>query len=381
MKPIKKHVVTLAALALTANAQAYCPLYQTEIVLPMFGNATLAMNAEIVAMDTALSGLLKLQNEQLLGAIKVVTKQKSISAHQAADTERKSQQQLAEAVNIINSQDQIMKARIEYGSEFGQGYNACLISEERNELANATGSIDKEVAEAVRSIVGGAGKYVKDYTVGKDSILQDIKANYCTEDMVKSGLCENVGKYAGMATNAAIFFADDKENAVSKSSARTMFINTIVGTPDAIVTKSAAKSAASQDYILAKTQKDALMSPALAALQYLSASNSPARSSETAPSASSMSLYKNQVNRYFGGSEENKKWNAVLAAQVERGLLVEQLKMKALDLSLSAQQYKQYELMESQLAALVAIEVKRSSGKTAKDSAGNALSEKIRGQE
>ena len=151
--------------------------------------------------------------------------------------------------------------------------------------------------------------------------------------------------------------------------------------PNAIVTKSAAKSAASQDYILAKTQKDALMSPALAALQYLSASNSPAGSSETAPSASSMSLYKNQVNRYFGGSEENKKWNAVLAAQVERGLLVEQLKMKALDLSLSAQQYKQYELMESQLAALVAIEVKRSSGKTAKDSAGNALSEKIRGQE
>ena len=61
--------------------------------------------------------------------------------------------------------------------------------------------------------------------------------------------------------------------------------------------------------------------------------------------------------------------------------MVEQLKMKALDLSLSAQQYKQYELMESQLAALVAIEVKRSSGKTAKDSAGNALSEKIRGQE
>ena len=379
---MKKNKLAGAVFTLLVSAQAnaaYCPMYLNETVQPMFINATLAMNAEIVAMDTALSTLLKYQNEQLLSGLKVVTKQKSISSHQAADTERKAQSQLAEAINIINSQNQIAKARLDYGPEFGQGYNACLIAEERNQLADATGSMESEVAGAIKLLYGGPGKYAKDYTEGKAAILQDYKDGFCTQDQVNSGLCESVGKYAGKATDASIFFADDKENKVTYGGARTMFINTVVGPPDAIVTKSAAKSTSSQDYLQAKTQKDALMSPAIATLQYLSAAHSPAGNAAVAPSASPVTLYKNQVNRYFGGSKENEKWNAALASQVERGLLVEQLKMKALDLSLSAQQYKQYELMESQLAALVALEVNKGVGSNSKQAAGEALKNRITG--
>ena len=93
---MKKNKLAGAVFTLLVSAQAnaaYCPMYLNETVQPMFINATLAMNAEIVAMDTALSTLLKYQNEQLLSGLKVVTKQKSISSHQAADTERKAQSQ------------------------------------------------------------------------------------------------------------------------------------------------------------------------------------------------------------------------------------------------------------------------------------------------
>jgi len=50
----------------------------------------------------------------------------------------------------------------------------------------------------------------------------------------------------------------------------------------------------------------------------------------------------------------------VMSAQNERGALVELLKVKALDLAIQEKQYRQYERMEAQLAALVALEVQSS---------------------
>ena len=55
---MKKNKLAGAVFTLLVSAQAnaaYCPMYLNETVQPMFINATLAMNAEIVAMDTALS--------------------------------------------------------------------------------------------------------------------------------------------------------------------------------------------------------------------------------------------------------------------------------------------------------------------------------------
>ena len=60
-------------------------------------------------------------------------------------------------------------------------------------------------------------------------------------------------------------------------------------------------------------------------------------------------------------------------------MLVEQLKMKALNLSIATQKYKQYEMMESQLAALVALEVQKGAGQSAKSAANQALNNKITG--
>ena len=72
-----------------------------------------------------------------------------------------------------------------------------------------------------------------------------------------------------------------------------------------------------------------------------------------------MVLYRNQIKRYFDDSEENLKWNKVLTVQIPRSLLIEQIKIKALILSLQAKQYKEYEIMEGQIAALLAKEIRK----------------------
>ena len=376
---MKKSLFPLVLVALTGNVfAAYCPLYSTEVVQPMFTNSTLAMNSAILSMDATLSGQLKYNSEQVLSALQILTKQKAISAHQATDTDRKAAQTYTEAINTINTQNKIAEVVRDYSPQLGQGYNACLIAEERNELATQQGAMEAEVGDQVRFVLGGPGKYVSDYAAGKDQILEDYKSNFCSQAQVDSGLCEKVGKYAGL--DASIFFKPDDGSSGNLRVLRSSFINTAVGTPDAIVTKDDAKSSAAQQYLLAKTQTDALMSPAINALQNLSANYSTADTDHTGASKSSvMGQYKIQVNRYFGGTEENEKWTKTLTAQAERGLLVEQLKMKALNLSIATQKYKQYEMMESQLAALVALEVQKGAGQSAKSAANQALSNKITG--
>ena len=87
---MKKSLFPLVLVALTGNVfAAYCPLYSTEVVQPMFTNSTLAMNSAILSMDATLSGQLKYNSEQVLSALQILTKQKAISAHQATDTDSK----------------------------------------------------------------------------------------------------------------------------------------------------------------------------------------------------------------------------------------------------------------------------------------------------
>jgi hypothetical protein len=67
--------------------------------------------------------------------------------------------------------------------------------------------------------------------------------------------------------------------------------------------------------------------------------------------------FKQEVRRYAGDSESYDEWSKVLVFQNERGLMVETLKIAALELALQEREYRQYERMEALLAALVAQEV------------------------
>ena len=69
----------------------------------------------------------------------------------------------------------------------------------------------------------------------------------------------------------------------------------------------------------------------------------------------------------------------MLTAQTERGLLVEQLKMKALAVSIQAKQYREYEVMEAQIAALTAQEIAKNQVAVRPSNADRARADYISG--
>lgn len=343
---------------LSLNAFAYCPpQYENTWVLPMFENSTLVMNSALATVDAQLTALMKFNNERVLSALSVLTKQKAIGGNIVADTERKATQQVANGLKVLSAFKQIRDARLEYGPEFGQGYNPCKISRERTELTVQGGDASNRVNELVKKVSAAPGKYASDLSNSKQQLLRDI-SNYCTQSHVESGLCTAVGKNPGLALNASIMFTSDGVGS-EYDLARTTFVNTVVGLPDAAVPKNQASSPAAQSYALLKQEKDALISPAITALANLQSNYSSISHGSEHNNRPIMAQYSQQVTRYFGDSEENLKWNKVLTAQTSRGLLIEQVKMKALTLSLQAKQYREYEIMESQIAALLAQEIRK----------------------
>ena len=139
--------------------------------------------------------------------------------------------------------------------------------------------------------------------------------------------------------------------------AKVGFVNNIAGLPDGPVPASAGKSSAAEDYALSKARKDALVSPALSSLKAIQLDYSGVEGKETGSDLPLAVHFRNEVKRYSGNTAEYDSWARVMAAQNERGALVELLKIKALDLAIQEKQYRQYESMEAQLASLVSLEV------------------------
>lgn len=359
-------------------AAAYCPpQYQETWVMPMFANSTLVMNSALATVDAQLSALLQFNNQRVLSALSVLTKQKALSGNSIAENERKTAQQVANGLKTLSTFKQVTQAKLDYGPEFGQGYNPCLVAEERSQISFMNNEAQTEARQMVRAVYAGPGKYSTDISASKQQLLQDI-GQYCTKDYAESGLCRAVSKNPGLALNAAVLFSNEDTNG-QYTHARNTFINTIVGVPDPAVPKSQAQTPAARDYVLAKQQKDALISPALAALANVQAQHSYVSQGNHAYGKPVMTQYEEQVKRYFGDSEENTRWNQVLTAQTERGLLVEQLKMKALAVSIQAKQYKEYEVMEAQIAALTAQEIAKNQAATSKLNADRARADYISG--
>ena len=354
----KKIILGIVIITTSTIAWAYCPpQYQEQWVSPSFLAATQSVKAAMTAVDVELSALLKTNNERLVSAIAVMTKQKALSANQTSDSIKNASQQTAEGLNILAQVKRVKEARLQYGGEFGQGFSPCVVSEKRYTTYIQSSQNDQILRETINNEVYAApGKYSETAVKAKQQLLEDHQ-NYCTQSQVDSGLCKSVGKKPGMDLNAATLFTlSDSDGDTYK--AKVAFVNNIVGAADPMIPKSQAKTPAAQNYVLMKSQNDALISPAITTLKSIQLDFSGANSVEGGKGTPVAKQFQDEVKRYAGNSPEHTQWSKVLSAQTERGLLVEQLKMKALDLSLSGKKYREYERMEAQLASLVALRLK-----------------------
>jgi hypothetical protein len=247
-------------------AYAYCPpQYQENTVAPAFKAAITSIKGAIAGMDASLSSILLTQSQRLTSSIAVLTKQKALSANQIAEATLNSNKMLAEGLNSISTAERIKKARFDYGGEFGQGYNPCKVMAGRNLIASRNADLSSELTKRVRTeVISGSGKYAS-VVDAQNSFISTHKA-YCTADEVASGMCETEGEMPGADTTVSTLFTPAMEG-TKEYQAKNAFINNVAGMPDQPIPLASAKSADAQSYILEKNRRDALVSPALAALK------------------------------------------------------------------------------------------------------------------
>lgn len=362
----RRRVTMATAIALTSGlafAQFCPPQYQENFVQPMFLSATGAIEAEISSIDATLSAELELYSQRINSAVAVLAKQKALVANQTADANRTAAQTTATALNALSQAQRVKEARFEYGAEFGQGYQPCAIYAGRNLMANRDAEMAEERRVRIMSeLVAAPGRY-SDPVQAEQNLAQEHRQYFCTSDQVKSGMCESVGPMAGASVAAATLFQPVME-ADSLYRAKVAFGNNLTGPPDAPVPAAAAGSPAGVAYALAKAQKDSLESPALASVKEIQLEYTGVDAAHGGSDIPMAVRLEREVQRYLGNTADYDSWTKAMAGQNTRGLMVELLKEKALDLVLLERQYRQYERMEANLATLVAGQLRNDSQRT-----------------
>jgi len=355
-------------LSSTWTYAAYCPpQYQESWVAPYFQNATQVLNQAISAVDKALSAQLEMNSERLTQAIAVLTKQKALVANQIADSSRTASQQVATSLNVLAQTERVKQARFDYGGEFGQGYSPCKVYATRQVIAGRDADMASErLARVMSEVIAAPGRYF-DPIQGQRELIEANK-DFCTQDQVDSGLCESLGEIPGASLAVSTLFEPAMEGE-KLYDAKVAFVNNMVGVPDGPVPAVAGSTPATAAYSLSKARKDALISPAITSLKEIQLDHSGVTGTETGEDIPLAVHFRNEVKRYAGDSAEYDAWARVMSAQNERGALVELLKVKALDLAIQEKQYRQYERMEAQLAALVALELQSSGTQNRTDAA------------
>ena len=367
----RRVVVGFTGLSVAVSAYAWCPpQYQEAWVYPAFAWSASTITGTITALDLALSAQLWFQSERLISAVAILTKQKAVAANQISDGLRNTNQNIAVSLNALAQAERVKKARFEYGGDFGQGYSPCYVFQGRLGISRAESDLNGMTAAALRTEVQAApGRFANPVNAQKE-MLEQHNALFCTKDQADSGLCSAPGSLAGASLNVATLFKPTAgEEDLTK--AKVAFINNMAGLPDGEVPQGGSGSEVAASYQQAKIQKDAVRSSALASLKQIQLETTSGQDGEHSHGDLPLSKqYENEIKRYAGNTPEYQNWSRVMAAQNDRGAMVELLKIKALDLSLQERQYRQWERMEAQLASAVAAKLKSQSRKS--DAAANA---------
>ncbi len=346
---------------------AVCPpQFIEQMVIPSFSAAEAALTGAVAAVDGSLSGILTAESQRLTSAIAVLTKQKALTANQIATANHNVSQVTAAGLNVLAQNKRLSDARFEYGGEFGQGYSPCAVTATRQAIADRQSAVHQDLPTRIQAEVLAAPGHYGDPLQAQREELQE-HAPFCTADQAASGLCKMGAatssggqSLAGADLNVATLFTPSMENETLYA-AKTAFVNNVVGVPEGPLPVGAnANSASVAAYEMAKAKKDAIVSPALVALASIKMDYAGVSTAEDGTGLPLATQYDNEVKRYGGDSPEATKWASVLSAQNERGLLVELLKIKALDLSMQGQTYRSDERMEAMLASLVANAVQQS---------------------
>jgi hypothetical protein len=302
--------------------------------------------ANITGFGTLFGINMAAQFEQVISGLAVATKQEALSGSVVTDGARESAEQLVNAVRAQRDSDHVASAFLDYNPSTGQGYQPCLVNAKNRTLDAAFDGLGANAKVRVASLDVAPGRMVDSAGAAMVRRLANHRTNFCSQAEAQAGLCSE-SQLPGGDTNAALLFEPTDPGSL-KQQAQQAYIQNVLGTPDEAIPQNAGRTPAGQEYMMLKNSKDALLSIPAYSLSMVQAANT---RSPAFDNKSPNEVLRLRVNQYFGGKEAQ-NWSMTLAAQSERGLMVEALKLGGLETWLHYKQYQQNQRLELNLAAL-----------------------------
>lgn len=303
------------------------------------------VNGSIASFNASFGTQLTTTFEQIISAVAVTTKQEALGASQVSDTTVQAAEQLLNATTAQNSNDQVVKAMLDYNGSTGQGFQPCIVLYKNKSLDHAWDNVSGSAKKRMNNLSVGNGSFADSANSVMQTRLQTHRDKFCTAGEEKAGLCTE-SSLPGGDTNAATLFEPASANSLIDQ-ARTAYIENVLGMPDEKISEKAGKSEAGQSYMLAKARKDAFLSIPSYSLNMIAEANT---SSPDFDNKSPNQMLQLRVNQYFGGKEAE-QWAATLTRQQPRGLLVEAAKLEGLGVWINQKQYEQNQRIIANLAA------------------------------
>lgn len=338
-----------------------------------FQSVVAVFESSMNAMDVAVSNAFKLENQMVMDAVKVLTKQSSVSANILAENTVQNAQAEASVLEADKKKERILQTNETYGVN-GQGYKVCTVLSERQQIENAAVNNKNSVpSQTTNTVYASAGGYGDPHKV-KQAMNENHSMKYCTSEQAASGYCDRVTGESGWDLLASTLFTPTVEGSPVYD-AQNALINNMVGLPDRPMPKTAQGSPNASKYLASKQNKDAIISPAIYSLKSIQAEFTGLGSPDSGAKIIPIVSINDQVRRYLGSGEEYMNWNKVLVGASEHGVMKELLQIQALQLYLKARQYHQGEREEMLLAGLVAATQKSLAVKNGESSYGGNISE------
>ena len=317
-------------------------------------NSTQQINNQIGNMSDGYTKTINENTSKIIEAIRLATSQEAIGTTQMADADKKSKQVMATAMMADQLAEDQLHAVLNYGTATGQGYAACKVLAENQQLSDVMDAATKEAAGKVMQTDNAPGRLVSSIKE-TDAARQEMHNNtFCTESEEKNGTCKmkNGGVMAGADSDASTLFVSAKKGS-SVAFAKQAVRQNILGSPIEQLPPDVARSAIGKGYLLNTNHKTALSAfPAysLAYLESMSEIRDDIKDADGNPMSPNDMLF-NTVARYYGG-KDSLDWQKSMIQQTPRGLMVELLKQEGLTSWMSYEEFAANQRIEGNIAAM-----------------------------
>lgn len=308
IRPLFGLLVSSAAILTAAPAALAQTCFGVEArVNAATGALTGTVTGQITGTEIALIAAEILQRQQLLSAIRVMTAQHSASGDQSVTMQVKSAEANASAINAQRVRQAVADARHRYGSV---GYNPCGAVTKSGNLASAITAAAAQARTMRQSVRARPGAY------------GDPRAWF------------QAARDGSVADGASLYSGDQ--------GAAQRYIDFVVGPPD--VDNPTIRGTAEGDAAkLAKTGRDAYRSLTAAVLSEVAAEYAP-----DGPIARAREL-----SQHWIGEDGGAAWSSGAAAQHERGILQDAIRIEAANLAFEAMEAKRGMRTELTAAAVL----------------------------